>query len=45
VDMTTLLGSIIQADELGVSVSNVLRIQSKQLRIKRGQRAREKSSL
>lgn len=42
-DMTTLLGSIIQADELGVSVSNILRIQAKQLREKRRQRAREKS--
>lgn len=42
-DMTTLLGSIIQADELGVSMGNILRIQSKQLREKRRQRAREKS--
>lgn len=42
-DMTTLLGSIIQADELGVSIGNILRIQSKQLREKRRQRAREKS--
>lgn len=42
-DMTSLLGSIIQADELGVSVSNILRIQAKQLREKRRQRAREKS--
>lgn len=42
-DMTTLLGSIIQADDLGVSVTSILRIQSKQLREKRRQRAREQS--
>jgi len=42
-DLTTFIGSIIQADELGVSISNVLRIQSKQMRQKRRQRAQEKA--
>lgn len=43
VDLTTLIGSLIQADELGVSISNVLRIQSIQMRKKRRQRAQEKA--
>lgn len=42
-DITTLVGAIIQADELGVSITNVLRIQSKQMRNKRRQRAQEKA--
>jgi len=42
-DLTTLVGSIIQADELGVAIGKILRIQSDQMRDKRKQRAREKS--
>jgi tight adherence protein C len=42
-DLTTFVGSIIQADQLGVSIGNVLRIQSEQMRQKRRQRAQEKA--
>lgn len=42
-DLTSLVGAIIQADELGVGITNVLRIQSKQMRSKRRQRAQEKA--
>jgi tight adherence protein C len=40
-DLTTLVGALIQADELGVRIGTVLRIQSEQMREKRRQRARE----
>ena len=40
-DLTTLLTAIIQAELLGLAVSNVLRVQSERLREKRSQRARE----
>ena len=42
-DMTTFVSSIIQAEQLGVSMGNVLRIQSEQMRAKRRQRAQEKA--
>lgn len=42
-DVTTFLGSIIQADQLGVSISNVLRLQSQQVRTNRRMRAQEKA--
>jgi tight adherence protein C len=42
-DLSTFIGAIIQANELGVSITNILRIQSKIIRDKRKQRAREKS--
>lgn len=42
-DLTTLVGALIQADELGVGVSKVLRVQSVQMREKRRQRAQEKA--
>jgi len=42
-DLSTFIGSIIQADQLGVSIGNVLRIQSEQIRQKRRQRAQEKA--
>lgn len=42
-DLTTFVGAIVQADELGVGIGNVLRIQSKQMRQKRRQRAQEKA--
>lgn len=38
-DMTSLVAAIIQAEQLGVSIAKVLRVQSKQMRIKRSQRA------
>lgn len=42
-DLTTFISSVIQADQLGVSIGNVLRIQSEQMRQKRRQRAQEKA--
>lgn len=42
-DMTTFVGAVVQADQLGVSIGNVLRIQSEQMRQKRRQRAQEKA--
>ncbi len=38
-DLTTVMNSIIQADELGVSIGQILKIQGDQLRTKRFQRA------
>ncbi|MDF2590729.1 MAG: Type secretion system domain protein [Clostridia bacterium] len=40
-DLMTFVGAIIQADQLGVSIGNVLRIQSNLMRQKRRQRASE----
>jgi len=40
-DVSTFIAAVIQADQLGVSISKVLRIQSEQMRIKRRQRAEE----
>lgn len=42
-DVTTFVASIIQADQLGVSIAKVLRIQSDQMRVRRRQRAEEKA--
>jgi len=42
-DVTSFIAAIIQADQLGVSISKVLRIQSEQMRIRRRQRAEEKA--
>jgi tight adherence protein C len=42
-DVTTFVAAIIQADQLGVSISKILRIQSDQMRVKRRQRAEEKA--
>lgn len=42
-DVTTFTGSIIQADQLGVSITNVLRIQSAQCRANRKMRAQEQA--
>jgi tight adherence protein C len=42
-DVTSFVASIIQADQLGVSIGKVLRIQSEQMRIRRRQRAEEKA--
>jgi tight adherence protein C len=38
-DVTTFIAAIIQAEQLGVSIAKILRIQSEQMRIKRRQRA------
>jgi tight adherence protein C len=40
-DLNVFVSSIIQADQLGVSITQVLRTQSRQLRIRRRQRAEE----
>lgn len=40
-DLRVFISSIIQADQLGVSITQVLRIQSQQMRVKRRQRAEE----
>lgn len=40
-DMTNFIAAVIQADQLGVSIAKVLRIQAEQMRIKRRQRAEE----
>jgi tight adherence protein C len=42
-DLNTFVGAIIQADQLGVSIGKVLRIQSKQMRLIRKQRIEEKA--
>ncbi|MCD5406723.1 MAG: type II secretion system F family protein [Desulfotomaculum sp.] len=42
-DFSSFIGSIILADQLGISIGNVLRLQSKEMRQKRRQRAEEKA--
>ena len=42
-DLSTFVASIVQADQLGVSISKVLRIQSEQMRMRRRQRAEEQA--
>lgn len=42
-DVTSFVASVLQADQLGVSIGKVLRIQSEQMRIRRRQRAEEKA--
>jgi tight adherence protein C len=42
-DLNTFMGAVIQADQLGVSISQVLRVQSKQMRQRRRQRAEEQA--
>ena len=42
--LTNFIGAIIQADQLGVSISKVLQVQSEQLRIERRQRAEEQAA-
>ena len=39
--LSNFIGAIIQAEQLGVSISKVLQVQSEQLRIERRQRAEE----
>jgi tight adherence protein C len=42
-DMTSFVAALIQADQLGVSMAKVLRIQSDQMRMRRRQRAEKKA--
>lgn len=42
-DLSVFTTSLVQADQLGVSIGNVLRVQSESMREKRRQRAREKA--
>jgi tight adherence protein C len=42
-DVTSFIAAIIQADQLGVSMAKILRIQSDQMRIRRRQRAEQKA--
>lgn len=42
-DLSVFITSLVQADELGIGISNVLRVQSAQMREKRRQRAQEKA--
>jgi tight adherence protein C len=42
-DITSFVAAVIQADQLGVSMAKVMRIQSEQMRIKRRQRAEEQA--
>jgi len=42
-DVTTFIAAVIQADSLGVSIAQILRVQADQMRIKRRQRAQEKA--
>jgi tight adherence protein C len=42
-DVTSFVAAIIQADQLGVSIAKILRVQSDQMRIRRRQRAEEKA--
>jgi tight adherence protein C len=43
-DVTSFTAAIIQADQLGVSIAKILRVQSEQMRIKRRQRAEEQAN-
>jgi tight adherence protein C len=42
-DIQTFIGAIIQAEQLGVSIGRILRIQSDQMRVRRRQRAEEEA--
>ncbi|MBN1285572.1 MAG: type II secretion system F family protein [Anaerolineae bacterium] len=42
-DVTTFVAAVVQAEQLGVSMAKILRIQSDQMRVKRRQRAQEKA--
>ncbi len=42
-DLTAFIGSVIQADQFGVGIANVLRIQAEQIRLRRRQRAQERA--
>jgi tight adherence protein C len=40
-DVSSFITALVQADQLGVGIANVLRVQSDQMRVRRAQRARE----
>jgi tight adherence protein C len=42
-DVQTFIGAVIQAEQLGVSIGRILRIQSDQMRVRRRQRAEEEA--
>ena len=42
-DIQTFIGAVIQAEQLGVSIGRILRIQSDQMRVRRHQRAEEEA--
>jgi tight adherence protein C len=42
-DLTNFIAAMIQADQLGIGIAQVLRVQSDELRVKRRQRAEEKA--
>ena len=42
-DVTSFIASVLQADQLGVSIGKILRIQSEQMRVRRRQRAEQKA--
>jgi tight adherence protein C len=42
-DLNVFVASLVQADQLGVSIAQVLRVQSRQMRIRRRQRAEEQA--
>jgi tight adherence protein C len=42
-DVTSFVAALVQAEQLGVSIAKVLRIQADQMRVKRRQRAQEKA--
>ncbi|MBN1965601.1 MAG: type II secretion system F family protein [Anaerolineae bacterium] len=42
-DVTSFVAAIVQAEQLGVSMAKILRVQSDQMRVKRRQRAQEKA--
>jgi len=42
-DVTSFIAAVIQADQLGVSMTKILRVQADQMRVKRRQRAQEKA--
>ena len=44
-DLTNFVAAVVQADQLGVAMTRVLRVQSEQMRIKRRQRAEEKAQM
>ncbi len=42
-DVTSFIAAVLQADQLGVGIGKILRIQSEQMRVRRRQRAEEKA--